>query len=75
LNFESVFAPAEIMATAVDHGDRCFDFKNIFAEKFGEKIGVFDSNKAKLCKILIIKLILRKTPIFSQKIGKNRRKL
>jgi hypothetical protein len=25
-------------------GDRWYDFKNIFAEKFGEKIGVFCSN-------------------------------
>jgi hypothetical protein len=23
--------------------DRCYDFLNIFAEKFSEKIGVFDS--------------------------------
>jgi hypothetical protein len=23
--------------------DRCYDFKNIFAEKFSEKIGVFES--------------------------------
>jgi hypothetical protein len=23
--------------------DRCYDFKNIFAEKFSEKIGGFDS--------------------------------
>jgi hypothetical protein len=26
--------------------DRCYDFKNIFAEKFGEKIGVFDSKQS-----------------------------
>jgi hypothetical protein len=25
--------------------DRCYDFKNIFAEKFYEKIGVFDSKQ------------------------------
>jgi hypothetical protein len=24
--------------------DRCYDFKNIFAEIFGENIGVFSSN-------------------------------
>jgi hypothetical protein len=30
--------------------DRCYDFKNIFAEKFGENIGVFCSN----CEIVII---------------------
>jgi hypothetical protein len=26
--------------------DRCYDFINIFAEKFGEKIGVFDSKQS-----------------------------
>jgi hypothetical protein len=26
--------------------DRCYDFKNIFAEKFGEKIGIFDSKQS-----------------------------
>jgi hypothetical protein len=26
--------------------DRCYDFKNIFAEKFGGKIGVFDSKQS-----------------------------
>jgi hypothetical protein len=30
--------------------DRCYAFKNICAEKFGEKNGVFNSNKAKLFK-------------------------
>jgi hypothetical protein len=29
-----------------DSWDRCYAFKNIFAEKFGEKIGVFIRNKA-----------------------------
>jgi hypothetical protein len=27
--------------------DRCYDFKNILAEKFAENIGVFTQNKAK----------------------------
>jgi hypothetical protein len=27
-------------------GDRCYDFLNIFAEKFSEKIGVFDSKQS-----------------------------
>jgi hypothetical protein len=26
--------------------DRCYDFLNIFAEKFCEKIGVFDSKQS-----------------------------
>jgi hypothetical protein len=48
---------------------RCYDFKNIFAKKFGKKWCSLTQNKAKFCKILII------TPIFSPKIAKNRRKL
>jgi hypothetical protein len=27
-------------------GDRCYDFLNIFALKFSEKIGVFDSKQS-----------------------------
>jgi hypothetical protein len=27
--------------------DRCYDFKNIFAEKFSEKLAVLTQNKAK----------------------------
>jgi hypothetical protein len=30
--------------------DRCYDFLNIFAEKFCEKIGVFDSKQSKILK-------------------------
>jgi hypothetical protein len=37
--------------------DRCYDFKNIFAEKFGEKNGVFLLKKAKLCNNWIIALV------------------
>jgi hypothetical protein len=45
--------------------DRCYDFLNIFAEFFGEKIGVFDSkNKANSCKKLIITLVFEKNAIF-----------
>jgi hypothetical protein len=47
--------------------DRCYYFKNIFAEKFVDKIGVFAQNKAKLCKNWIITLVFE---IFSPKIGK-----
>jgi hypothetical protein len=39
------------------------------------KICVLTLNKAKFFKIFIITLVLRKTPIFSPKIVKNRRKL
>jgi hypothetical protein len=55
--------------------DRCYDFKNIFAEKFGENIGVFSQTTASFCKNVIIKLVFEKNAIFSPKIGKNRRKL
>jgi hypothetical protein len=44
--------------------DRCYNFKNIFAEKFSEKIAFLSQNKAKLCKILIITLVFEKSAIF-----------
>jgi hypothetical protein len=51
--------------------DRCYDFLNIFAEKFSTIIGVFDSNKAKLCKILIITLVFEKNAnFFRRKLSK-----
>jgi hypothetical protein len=52
--------------------DRCYDFQNIFAEKFA----VFCSNYCYFfAKIVIITLVLEKNAIVSPKIGKNRRKL
>jgi hypothetical protein len=52
--------------------DRCYDFLNIFAKKFSEKIGVLTQNKAKLCKILIITLFFFKknANFFRQKLAK-----
>jgi hypothetical protein len=50
--------------------DRCYDFKNIFAEKFGEKFAVFPPTTANF-----LKIDPRKMPIFSPKIGQNRRNL
>jgi hypothetical protein len=45
--------------------------KNIFSEKFGEKIGVFDSKQRKKCKILIITLFFsEKRHFFRQKMSK-----
>jgi hypothetical protein len=44
--------------------DRCYDFLNIFAEKFSEKNCVLTQNKAKLCKILIITLVFEKNANF-----------
>jgi hypothetical protein len=34
--------------------DRCYDFLNIFAEKFSEKLVFLTQNKGKSCKIFII---------------------
>jgi hypothetical protein len=50
--------------------DRCYDFLNIFAEKFSGKIGVLTQNKAKLCKNLIITLVFEKNAIFCRKSSK-----
>jgi hypothetical protein len=47
--------------------DRCYDFGNIFAEKFCEKIGVLTQNKAKICKNLIITLVFEKNANFFAK--------
>jgi hypothetical protein len=55
--------------------DRCYDFLNIFAEKFSEKMAFSTKNKAKLCKNLIITLVFEKNANFSPKIVENRRKL
>jgi hypothetical protein len=40
--------------------DRCYDFENIFAENFGENIGVFAQTSASFCKNLIITLVFEK---------------
>jgi hypothetical protein len=55
--------------------DRCYDFLNIFAEKFSEKIGVFDSRQSQILKKIIITLVFEKPPFFSPKIGEKSRKL
>jgi hypothetical protein len=50
----------------------CYDFKNIFAEKFSKKkLAFLTQNKAKLCKILIITLVFEKNANF---FGENCRK-
>jgi hypothetical protein len=54
--------------------DRCYDFLNIFAEKFSEKIGVFVSKQRQILKKMIITLVFDKS-VFSPKIGKNGGKL
>jgi hypothetical protein len=56
--------------------DQCFDFLNIFAKKFSEKIGVFVSKQSQILKKKLIKtLVFEKTPIFSPKIVETLRKL
>jgi hypothetical protein len=44
--------------------DRCYDFENIFAKKFSEKIGVSDTNQSQILKKLIITLVFEKNAIF-----------
>jgi hypothetical protein len=45
--------------------DRCYDFKNIFAEKkIAKKFAFLTKNKAKLCKFLIITLDFEKNANF-----------
>jgi hypothetical protein len=50
--------------------DRCYDFINIFAEKFGKKLAFLTQNRAKLCKILLITLVYEKNAIFCRKLSK-----
>jgi hypothetical protein len=47
-------------------------FKNILAEKFSEKIGVFDSKQSQILKKIIIALVCKKNAIifFRRKLGK-----
>jgi uncharacterized membrane protein YhaH (DUF805 family) len=44
--------------------DRCYDFFNILAEKFCEKMAFLTRNKAKLCKNLVITLVFEKNANF-----------
>jgi hypothetical protein len=41
-------------------GDKFYDFLNIFGKKMAKKFAFLSQNKAKLCKILIITLIVDK---------------
>jgi hypothetical protein len=47
-----------------DRIDRCYDFLNVFAEKFSKKLAFLTHNKAKICKILIITLVFEKNANF-----------
>jgi hypothetical protein len=55
--------------------DRCYDLKNIFAKKISEKLAFFDSNKAKLCKNLIITLVFEKNANFFAEIWHKSQKI
>jgi hypothetical protein len=57
------FNPASKRFT-VSTRDRCYDFKNIFAEKNCKKSAFLTRNKAKLCKILIVTFIFEKNANF-----------
>jgi hypothetical protein len=43
--FWLTICPHKIKVIKQDPWDRCYDFLNIFAEKFSKKIGVFDSKQ------------------------------
>jgi hypothetical protein len=63
---------AERVAFLSQNRDRCYDFKNIFANKFGEKMAFFVQNTNSLSKIWIIILFFNyiKTPFFRRKLAK-----
>jgi hypothetical protein len=51
--------------------DRCYDFKNIFAKKISEKIGVFAQNTTSFWKKLTITLVFEyKSQFFRRKLAK-----
>jgi hypothetical protein len=52
-------------------GDRCYDFKYMFAETNCEKIGVFwPKTKLNYAKFWSLHWFLRKTPLFGRKLAK-----
>jgi hypothetical protein len=55
--------------------DRCYDFQNIFAKKFGKKLAFITQNKAKLCKNLIMTLVFEKNANFFAKNGRKSHKI
>jgi hypothetical protein len=64
-----------IVRKFAESGTDVMSLKIFSPKNFAEILAFLTQNKAKLCKNLIITLFLRKTPIFSPKIVKNRRKL
>jgi hypothetical protein len=54
---ESVFIFKKGCNAAQSSRDRCYDFLNIFAKIFSEKIGVFDSKQSQILKKMIITLV------------------
>jgi hypothetical protein len=65
------FAKPAPSASAKVIWDRCYDFKNIFAEKFCKNIAVFAQTTASFCKNVIITLIFEKyANYFCRKLAK-----
>jgi hypothetical protein len=59
---------AHALVTLHTTWDRCYDFKNISAKKFGENIGVFFAQTtASFCKNVIITLVFEKNPNYFAK--------
>jgi hypothetical protein len=53
----------------------CYDFLNIFADKFSEKIAFLTQNKAKFCKKIIITLIFKTNANFFAENWENSQKI
>jgi hypothetical protein len=64
-----------LLIIGLDPGTDVMIFKIFSPKNSAKKLAFLTQNKAKLCKNLIITLVLRKTPTFSPKMIKNRRKL
>jgi hypothetical protein len=54
--------------------DQCYDFKNIFAEKFSKKLAFMLKLLLVFAQIVIITLVFEKNANFLPKFVKNRRK-
>jgi hypothetical protein len=50
-------SPGILSAATNNSWNQCYDFKNIFAEKFSKNIGGFAQTTASFCKNLIITVV------------------
>jgi hypothetical protein len=62
---QKVLQKSEILPLTTETWGRCYDFLNIFAEKFSEKSAFLTQNRAKLCKNLTITLVFEENANFS----------